>query len=233
MHTCKNCGHTGDGKYCSVCGQEYAIKRITLRHLSEEIFHFFTHLEQGFGYTLKQLVTSPGTMQKNYLDGHRVKLQKPFSLFFLCATLCGLAEYGINFFVSRHFNTGDLKELYYFQHYLVIEQVLLAPVYALCSWLLFMRYKYNYAEWLVITFYITSFFFLLIIPVNSLKFIFPHLNTKWMEFPIITSYNVFTNLNLFKQYPAINIFLLSCCAIAINYTLAIIAQQLIISHVSL
>ncbi len=228
-HTCKNCGYKGEGKYCSTCGQIFFIERITLKHLLGEVFHFFTHFEHGFGYTLKQLLKEPGTIQKNYLEGHRAKLQKPFSMFFLCATACGLAEYWINFIVSKYFNAGDVKEIYFFQHYLVFEQVLLSPLYALSSWLIFIRFKYNYAEWLVITFYVTSFFFLLIIPVNALKFIWPHLETRYIEFPIITAYNIITTINLLKAYSRWKVVAIGCCVIAINYTLAITAQHIIIN----
>ena len=232
FYTCKNCGHKNEESYCSRCGQSFSTHRITLQHLFEEIFHFFTHMEHGFGYTLKQLVIAPGIIQKKYLEGHRVKLQKPFSMFFLCATLCGLAEYWINTAISKYYNAGDQNEIYFFQHYLVFEQVFLAPVYALTLWILFIRFKYNYAEWLVITFYLSSFFFLLIIPVNALKFIWPDLNTMYIEFPILTAYNVLTTINLFNQYPRWKVVLLGCLGVGINYGLAEIVKDIVQNNVA-
>lgn len=232
FHTCKNCGHKNDGHYCALCGQSFSTHRITLSHLFEEVFHFFTHMEHGFGYTLKQLIIHPGSVQKEYLLGHRVKMQKPFSMFFLCATLCGLAEYWINVTISKYYSAGDQSEIYFFQHYLVFEQVFLAPVYALVLWILFNRFKYNYAEWLVITFYLSSFFFLLIILVNVLKFLWPHLDTKYIEFPVVTAYNILTTINLLKQYPRWKVVLLACCGVAINYTLAQIVKQLIENNIA-
>jgi len=189
-------------------------------------------MEHGFGYTLKQLIVAPGNVQRKYLEGQRVKLQKPVSMFFLCATLCGLAEYWINTGISKYYNAGDQNEIYFFQHYLVFEQVFLAPVYAVVLWIFFKQFKYNYAEWLVITFYLSSFFFMLIIPVNALKFIWPHLDTKYVEFPLLTLYNLLTTINLFKQYRRWKVVLLGCCSLAVNYALAEIVKLVIQNNVA-
>jgi hypothetical protein len=231
IHTCKNCGNTGKGNYCFVCGQSYSTHRIIFGHLVEEVFHFFTHFEKGFGYTVKQLLQLPGTMQKKYLEGHRMKFQKPFSMFFLCATACGLAEYWINFLVEKYYSGGDPGEIYFFQHYLVITQVCLVPLYALVTWLCFIRFKYNYAEMLVLTLYICSFFFLLITPINCLKFIWPHLNTRYIELPILTVYTIITFLNLFSQASRLKIILISCISIIVNYTIVAVTQYFIVHAV--
>lgn len=228
-HSCKNCGNAGTGDYCSVCGQQYNTHRITFPHLMEEVFHFFTHFEKGFGYTLKLLIQSPGTMQRQYLQGHRTKFQKPFSMFFICATACGLAHYWINYRIASYYTGVDQSEIYFFQHYLVPVQVLLAPVYALITWLFFIRLKYNYAEILVVILYITSFFFLVIIPVFALKFIWPHLDTKYIELPILTFYNIFTFLRLFNKQSPFKIIILSCFSIIICFITATVIQSVIIS----
>src|ERR1700754_2075948 len=90
MTTCKNCGHTGEGAYCSNCGQPHAVKRITIHTVLHEVAHLFTHLDSGFLYTLKALAINPGHMQRAYLEGHRSRHQKPFSMFFVCATIAGI-----------------------------------------------------------------------------------------------------------------------------------------------
>jgi hypothetical protein len=80
---CKNCGFTGEGKYCSACGQTYDVRRITLQHILQEVAHTFTHVDHGFLFTLKELLIHPGTMQKRYLAGERKEYQKFFSMFAL------------------------------------------------------------------------------------------------------------------------------------------------------
>ena len=73
QNECKHCSATGDGNYCHSCGQKYNTARISIRSILHEAFHFFTHLNHGFPYTLKKLFTSPGKMQKEYIEGSRLK----------------------------------------------------------------------------------------------------------------------------------------------------------------
>jgi hypothetical protein len=46
-----------------------------------EVFHFFTHLDRGFPYTLKKLIVSPGTVQRDYIKvtGYAIKNCLPSS----------------------------------------------------------------------------------------------------------------------------------------------------------
>ncbi len=60
-----------------------------------EVFHFFTHLDKGFLYTLKSLLKHPGRMQHGYVEGDRSRHQKPFSMFFICLTIAALSRYWI------------------------------------------------------------------------------------------------------------------------------------------
>jgi hypothetical protein len=60
---CKNCGYTVAEEFCGHCGQAVNVKRITLKGLLHDVFHFFTHLDKGFAFTLKSLFKRPGTMQ--------------------------------------------------------------------------------------------------------------------------------------------------------------------------
>jgi len=226
---CKNCGAIVTGKFCSECGQIYSQERIKLSYLLKEVFHFFTHFEEGFGYTIKELLFSPGHIQRLYLVGKRKRIQKPFSMFFICATACGLGEYWINKLLLQFAHTNNFNEVYFFQHYLVFEQVIMVPFYALIGWLFFIRFGYNYAEMLIVTLYTVSFFFLLIVLINCLKFIWPHLNTKFIEFPILVCYNILTYINLFNKSPRWKIILLSVASIFVSFMTVEIIQEIIIS----
>ena len=72
---CKNCGHNGNGKFCAACGQKLHIERIKLSAVLHDVIHSYTHFDKGFLYTLKELAIHPGTLQRNFLAGHRVKNQ--------------------------------------------------------------------------------------------------------------------------------------------------------------
>ena len=78
---CKSCGSSVVSNYCGECGVPYHVRRISMAGLLEDIFHFFTHFDKGFGYTAKMLIKAPGHMQREYIEGDRIRHQKPFSIF--------------------------------------------------------------------------------------------------------------------------------------------------------
>jgi hypothetical protein len=196
--TCKSCHQSGTGMYCAYCSQKLNIKRITFRNLLHEVFHFFTHLDKGFLYTLKKLFTSPGAMQRGYVDGDRVRHQKPFSMFFISATVIALALYWINVVLANYFDAGNDKEALFFNKYMVMFLMGSLPFTTLVIYLFFFRSRYNFAEIGVLSLYTLSAFFLIVTLANMLKFIWPQLQTRYIELPLILIYNTVTFLNFFN-----------------------------------
>lgn len=163
------------------------------------MFHLITHVDKGILFTLKKLITSPGTMQRDYINGDRARHQKPFSMFFICATVTALARYWINIALMNYFQSGDLAEGAFFNKYLVILHVLLVPVYALITYLVFYSKRFNYAEIGVLLLYTSSFFFLLTTTLWLTRFIWPSIDTAYIELPCILIYNAITFRNFFKE----------------------------------
>ena len=226
--TCKHCGNTNAGKYCSACAQSFAVKRITVPGILHEIFHLFTHLDKGFVYTLKKLITHPGTMQKEYIEGHRVKHQKPFSMFFLCATFSALVYYWTNTALIRYYNESDETTAYFFQHYMVILQMLMIPVYAGITWLIFYPSKYNYAEVVIQLLYMLSILLLIVALIQLLRLIWPGLETRFIELPVLLVYGILTNINFFTEGKRWLIMIRSVLAIVAAFTLSGLMQYLFI-----
>lgn len=195
---CKNCGATGTGKHCSVCGQKLQVSRITVHSILHEVAHYFTHLDKGFGYTLKQLVLRPGAMQKEYVEGKRSRYQKPFSMFFLCGTISGLGYYFINIAYHNLYNDDRSGEADFFRHYFVLMQAVLMPLYCLITWGIFFTRKRNYAEVLVMMLYSLSLVLLVFIFINATKLLFPHYENRYVEVAFLLLYNTVTNLNFFN-----------------------------------
>lgn len=195
--TCRNCGRTGYGKHCTNCGQKLSVERITVHGILHEVFHYFTHLDKGFGYTLKQLATRPGYMQKEYLEGKRTRHQKPFSMFFLCGTICGLAYYFINLAYHNLYQRDTVSEANFFRHYFVLLQAVMMPFYTFVLWFLFRKATFNYAESLVLTLYSLSFVFLVLIFINLVKLAFPDFDTRYIEVVFLVFYNNITNIRFF------------------------------------
>lgn len=215
VKVCGSCGFSGSGNYCSHCGQPFVTKRITLAGLLHEIFHLFTHLDKGFGFTLKQLVIAPGDMQRRYIEGNRSNYQKPFSMFFICATIAALSRYWIYGALMKFYHVGDASEVSFVHEYMVMVHIALLPVQALIIYLFFYKAGYNYAEIGVMVLYSVSFFLLIATLTSLLKFFWLHLDTAYVELPFLLIYNVITFLNFFNKQPrwivAIKSFVIFLC----------------------
>jgi hypothetical protein len=198
---CRSCQKSGSGVYCGYCSQKLDIKRITFGNLVHEVFHFFTHLDKGFPYTLKKLFNSPGKMQREYVEGIRTRHQKPFAMFFICASAMALILYWINVVLANYFDAGNEKEALFFNKYMVMLLIGSLPVTALITYVFFFKSPYNFAEIGVLALYTLSAFFLIVITSNLLKFIWHDLQTRYLEFPVILIYNTITFINFFHTSP--------------------------------
>jgi len=221
MIVCQNCGYEGEQIYCSNCGQPLTIKRISLAHLLHEVTHTFWHLEKGFLYTLKELATRPGTMQKRYLSGFRLRYQKPFPLFAISGTFGALALFLIYRNAPNETNTS------FYKHYFFIVQAAMLPFYAFITYILFKSPKLYYAEALVMNVYMLGFMSVFIVPINVLYFFFPEGVIQSLEVIFLISYNTWTNLNFFKGKPVWGIIAKSIVSIIINYFLFNSASNLV------
>lgn len=228
IQTCKSCGQSGPGQYCSNCGQVYQPKRITVPGLMHDVFHFFTHLDKGFGYTLKQLITAPGQMQREYIEGKRNRHQKPFSMFFICITLAALIRYWVYTVLLKYYNTGDASEISFINEYMVILQIILLPIHILITYLFFYKSKYNYAEIGVFILYTVSIFGLIVTFVSPLKFIWWGMDSAYVELPIIVIYNTLTFIHFFNTIPRWIVILKSLFTLLIGFVIVNYLEEWVI-----
>ena len=220
-HTiCKSCGKASSGEYCPHCGQKMAVHRLSVHELAHEVFHFFTHVDHGILYTLKKLVVTPGKMQKEFVEGNRMKHQKPFSMFFLTATLCALIVYWVDKGLRNYYHIEEADETQFFHQYWVLFQAVLLPLYAVIVYLCFRKAGYNYGEILVYQLYTFSFLFLLLALIHLLKLISPHLETRYVELPLFIGYTMITNLNFFTQMKKWAIVIISLVSITLIFLFA-------------
>lgn len=205
QNTCKACGSTGHGNYCHHCGQLFKINRISLKGLIQDIFHFITFTERGFGYTLKKLITSPGKMQQAYINGNRIKHQTPFAMFFLSVTIASLVRYWISNALITYHQADVISEANFFHQYFVIMYIVLLPVYSLITYLFFYKSGSNYAEIGVMMLYTLSFVFLMGTVISLLILLYPDLDTAYVEFPFFTLYFTITFINFSMLLPAVTL----------------------------
>jgi hypothetical protein len=101
---CLNCGTELDGPYCQACGQKAASVHLGFAHVLHEVTHEFLHLDGKIFRTLKVLITQPGQLTKDLVEGHRARFVTPLRLyltfsilfFFLFTTLPGGATSAFN-----------------------------------------------------------------------------------------------------------------------------------------
>lgn len=167
--TCKNCNSNFKGNFCSNCGQNHNIKRIDYKYLLSELSIFLLQLERGLFFTIKELFTRPGHCIREYLEGKRQNYYKPLSYLFVTAALYVLLMYllGRNTFigdlvagflsgVKQSKSTSDIEALDWISNNQTYVILLTIPLFSLSSFLVFIKYKYNYFEHLVLNLFVTG-----------------------------------------------------------------------------
>ncbi len=100
---CKNCGHSFAGNFCPQCGQDAKVGPLRVVDIPKNIFGAFFNIDGGFGSTLRQLVTRPGYLIRDFLQGKRARYFRPFQTLFVLAAIYIL--------VAMVFNPKAMEEL--------------------------------------------------------------------------------------------------------------------------
>jgi hypothetical protein len=162
---CKNCKNLFEGNYCNNCGQKADQNRFTFKKLLGEFFYGFVHVHRGFLFTVKELFNRPGEVLRGYIDGRRVNYYRPFS-FLLLISLAGSFLYtrsGIVEYVNENFLTAGEIINFTSKHF-SIRLLMALPTYAITCWVLYRSYNYNLAEHLIIsTFLISQSFVIMVV----------------------------------------------------------------------
>jgi hypothetical protein len=160
---CANCNGTVETNFCPSCGQKSAIHRITVSHVVHEGLHSITHTDKGFLLLTKELITRPGIIAKEYIAGRRKRYFNPLSFIVISSAL--LAYVGsITGYMDKLTGAGstrtgggripsaEWREVFQIASdsgkWLTL--LFIAPLFALLSWLFFIKKKYNYGENLVL-----------------------------------------------------------------------------------
>jgi len=80
---CLNCGQplTGNENFCSYCGQKNTIKKLSFGVFVSNIFSGFFSYDSRFWNTFIPLLTKPGKVSKQYIEGKRARFVNPFQLY--------------------------------------------------------------------------------------------------------------------------------------------------------
>jgi hypothetical protein len=153
--TCKNCQAPASGAYCEACGQQTHIHRVTMGHLAHEVSHALTHADKGFLLLIKELITRPGIVAREYLDGKRKKYFNPFTFLVITSALYAYISYKTGYstaMVAPDAPTSNRSPYYQEMIDIVVQNgkllmlILIVPLFALLSWLFSIRSRFNLAE---------------------------------------------------------------------------------------
>jgi len=168
QHTCENCNNQFVGGFCNGCGQKLA-HRITMSHIFHDVAHAFTHADKGFLNLLLQLFVRPGVVAREYiLEKKRKKYFNPFQFILIIGSIAAFVAINTHFaettMEAMSPGTAASQRVVQFQHtiakymakyynFLVLLQL---PFFALGSFLVYRKYRFNYAEHLTLHTFITA-----------------------------------------------------------------------------
>ena len=80
---CLNCKQPLDGheNFCSYCGQKNTIKQLSITNFISNLFSGFFSYDSRFWRTFIPLLTKPGKVSKEYIEGKRARFVNPFQLY--------------------------------------------------------------------------------------------------------------------------------------------------------
>lgn len=167
---CKNCGEIVEGNYCSHCGQNSNVGKITISNLLDDLTNNVFQVNRGFFFTVKELFARPGSSIKAYLNGKRKKYIKPITYlltlstaYFLISQITGQNTWMddlISGFSNGAYDSGEGTEvppiLTWFSKNFAYTTLLLLPVFSFASYLSFLGLGRNYLEHFIINSYTTG-----------------------------------------------------------------------------
>jgi hypothetical protein len=156
---CKNCDAALSGNFCANCGQTSEIHRVTFKHFLHEFFHAFTHTDKGILLLMKELLSRPGHVAREYLDGKRKKYFNPLTFLIILSSLYAYfgevsgyyeALAGTNRYSGKGSGTFSEAMGIMNEHGKIVSLFLMPVLISFLSRLFFFKSKNNVAENLVL-----------------------------------------------------------------------------------
>ena len=84
---CLNCGTEFQGKFCPECGQKADTGRFTVNFIFKNLIQGILSNDGGVWFTIKNLISRPGQMMIDIINGKRKSYFSPFPMLFLTLSL--------------------------------------------------------------------------------------------------------------------------------------------------
>ena len=105
-YTCKNCSNKFSGNFCPECGQSIKEFERPVQFLIVDFMGNMFAFDTRFWKTFVAVLFKPGTLEKDYVKGHRVRYMPPFRFYVFISFIFFLL---LNIYTSRTTNTDTEK----------------------------------------------------------------------------------------------------------------------------
>ena len=173
---CRNCHAplAPTDAYCPRCGQKVAVHRLTLHEISHDLMHALLHVDRSVLSLLRLLLTQPGRVARDFVEGKRKRYFGPFALLVIVVTLAAAAVHLSGTQKLVLVPEGPAAMAAFIQEFLIKHANLMyfiqVPLLAAACRALGVNGRFNYAEYLVLAAYTSSmrilFFTLAVIPLK-------------------------------------------------------------------
>ena len=107
---CRSCGNIHSGNYCNQCGEKKLdVKERTIVYFFGQIINALTFSDTKLLKTLGLLLSKPGFLAKEYIEGRRNLYTKPLSLFFIINLVYFIAQpvdtFQSGFYTQTHYQS--------------------------------------------------------------------------------------------------------------------------------
>jgi hypothetical protein len=157
---CSVCSSEINEKYCPKCGQYYKDKKINFTTFLGDLFDSIFSLEKSFLLNIRIGLSQPKTLVLNYWNGFRKYYYSP-GKFFTIASLFLVLHYSIaNDFLGL-IVTSNISS----QFVILLVNILLLT---LSSFLLYIQFKKNFYEHLILNIYNVSLWLIVFFPISAI-----------------------------------------------------------------
>ncbi len=162
---CKSCETLmpDDARYCPTCSAKVVHNRLSLEGTWTEFIGPFFNWDNFFWLTFRDLFVRPEQVLTAYVSGARKKYFQPFSYMIIYGTFTVLfykvfpmdfEELKASSAQNPEFDPSSFTETYIANYNIFL--LLTIPVFAFMGWLIFRKFKDNFAEHLVYNAYIQA-----------------------------------------------------------------------------
>lgn len=196
LSKCRNCGTETKGPYCHLCGQSLFAGK---EGFSESFFNNVLSLyaiDSKIFRTIKLLLFYPGKLTKEYCQGHIIRYEHPFKLFWFVALLFFI-YFSYKFDPNTIKLTGDVEFNRLFMSYLPYATMLLIPLFSFLLFLCFRKYEPRYSNHTVFALHFHTFLYVFFAGV--LFFSNLEISIKWWLLFLIPYIYLMIAANLFYK----------------------------------